>query len=380
MHPRRGIGAKRGQHRLEQGALSRVFAPAHGVGTAPQHQRKVIGQQVALGFHIEVGQGRARTQIVVVIEAEPQGAAQAHGIAQLVLPDVGHLVDEPVLSADVGGGKIGQAAVGRHRAVAGLERQVAAIEYAHLRIIDGRAEHAAGQRRLPCCQAPAGQSFYLGCRFAAARASSVMRAQSPAASASFGVSQEPPTQATFLQARKAGAVSSEMPPVGQKVMSGMGPAIALSMPTPPAGTAGNSFNCLKPASRAASTSDGVITPGSSGRPLLRAPSIRVAVRPGETPNTAPASRAAANSSAWVSVPTPTMAPSTALMARIAARPWAVRRVTSSTRMPPATRAFASGTAWAGSSMAMTGMTRAARMMSIRLEDAVMACWDMGLSR
>src|SRR5450830_1352584 len=322
MRPRRGIGAKRGQHRVEQGALSRVFAPAHGVGTAPQHQRKVIGQQVALGFHIEVGQGRARTQIVVVIEAEPQGAAQAHGIAQLVLPDVGHLVDEPVLAADVGGGKIGQAAaavkiqaaVGRHRAVAGLERQVAAIEYAHLRIIDGRAEHAAGQRRLPCCQAPAGQSFYLGCRFAAARASSVMRAQSPAASASFGVSQEPPTQA------------------------------------------------------------------SSGRPLLRAPSIRVGVRPGETPNTAPASRAAANSSAWVSVPTPTMAPSTALMARIAARPWAVRRVTSSTRMPPATRAFASGTAWAGSSMAMTGMTRAARMMSIRLEDAVMACWDMGLSR
>ena len=62
---------------------------------------------------------------------------------------------------------------------------------------------------------------------AAALASAVMWAQSPASIASFGVSHEPPTQATFLQARKAGAVSIVMPPVGQNVMSDSGPRIAL---------------------------------------------------------------------------------------------------------------------------------------------------------
>ena len=77
----------------------------------------------------------------------------------------------------------------------------------------------------------------------AAAAKAVMRAQSPDNIASFGVSHEPPTQATFLQARNCAAVSIEMPPVGQKVMSGNGPAIAFNMPMPPAGTAGNSFSC-----------------------------------------------------------------------------------------------------------------------------------------
>ena len=95
-----------------------------------------------------------------------------------------------------------------------------------------------------------------------------MRPQSPAAMASFGVSHEPPTQATFFSARNCDAVSCEMPPVGQNVTSGSGPLIALSMPMPPAGTAGNSFSWRNPCSRAAITSDGVITPGSSGLPLL----------------------------------------------------------------------------------------------------------------
>ena len=51
------------------------------------------------------------------------------------------------------------------------------------------------------------------------------------------------------------------------------------------------------------------------------------------------------------------------IALIAGRPWAVRSVTSSTRMPPATSARASGTAWLMSSMAMTGITAEVRMMS-----------------
>ena len=133
---------------------------------------------------------------------------------------------------------------------------------------------------------------------------------------------------------------------------------------PPAGTAGNSFNWRKPASRAAITSDGVITPGSSGKPLDLAAAISAGVSPGDTPNTAPASRDAANSSGCVNVPTPTMASGTcSAIARIAGRPWAVRSVISSTRMPPATSARASGTACAMSSMAITGITTEVRMMS-----------------
>ena len=41
----------------------------------------------------------------------------------------------------------------------------------------------------------------------------------------------------------------------------------------------------------------------------------------------------------------------------------VRKVTSSTRIPPATSALARGTAWANSSMTRTGMTGPARMTS-----------------
>src|SRR3569623_160277 len=101
----------------------------------------------------------------------------------------------------------------------------------------------------------------------AARASAVILPQSPACSASLGVNKEPPTHATFLQARNCAALSCEMPPVGHNTTSLKGPAIAFSMPTPPAGTAGNSFNCRKPASRAVMISDGVMVPGNNGRPL-----------------------------------------------------------------------------------------------------------------
>jgi hypothetical protein len=89
-------------------------------------------------------------------------------------------------------------------------------------------------------------------------------------------------------ARKSEAVAAETPPVGQNVTSGNGPANALSMPMPPACCAGNSFSSLKPAARAAITSDGVITPGSNGNALSLAADARAGVSPGLTPNTAPA--------------------------------------------------------------------------------------------
>ena len=52
------------------------------------------------------------------------------------------------------------------------------------------------------------------------------------------------------------------------------------MPMPPACCAGNSFSSVKPAARAAITSDGVITPGSSGRPLALAAATSAASAPG----------------------------------------------------------------------------------------------------
>jgi hypothetical protein len=67
----------------------------------------------------------------------------------------------------------------------------------------------------------AGSKVY-GRKAAACRASAVMPAQSPHATASFGVSQEPPTQATFGSARNSGAISAVMPPVGQNSTSGNG--------------------------------------------------------------------------------------------------------------------------------------------------------------
>ena len=115
-----------------------------------------------------------------------------------------------------------------------------------------------------------------------------MVSQSPRSTAAVGVSQDPPTQATLGNARNSGAVSRVMPPVGQKTASGKGPASAFSMPTPPAWCAGNSFIAVKPAAPAAMTSDGVITPGSSGSALARAASASSGVNPGLTPKRAPA--------------------------------------------------------------------------------------------
>src|SRR5690606_24877626 len=77
---------------------------------------------------------------------------------------------------------------------------------------------------------------------AARAASAVMRGQSRPAIASAGVSQEPPTANTLGSARYWAMFSWVTPPVGQKRNSGNGPAIALSIGTPPATEAGNSFS------------------------------------------------------------------------------------------------------------------------------------------
>src|SRR5437867_12459622 len=123
----------------------------------------------------------------------------------------------------------------------------------------------------------------LACNWDASRARAVILPQSPATTASWGVSQDPPTQPTLGRARKSGADAAVTPPVGQKTTSGNGPPSALSMPIPPACWAGKSLSAEKPAARAAITSEGVITPGSSGKLLARAASISAGVSPGLTP-------------------------------------------------------------------------------------------------
>ncbi len=68
-----------------------------------------------------------------------------------------------------------------------------------------------------------------------------MRSQSFAATASAGVSHEPPQTFTLGSARYCGAVSTLMPPVGQKATSANGPCSAFSSGMPPAAEAGKNF-------------------------------------------------------------------------------------------------------------------------------------------
>src|ERR1700716_2288883 len=150
-----------------------------------------------------------------------------------------------------------------------------------------------------------------------------------------------------------------MPPVGQNKTSGNGAPSACNMARPPACSAGNSLSTLKPAARAVINSVGVMTPGSRGNRAPREAAASSGVRPGVTPNCAPARSAAAKSTARVSVPTPTMAAGTTLrIASMAASATGVRMVISNTRKPPATKARASGTAVSRSVTVRTGMTGA----------------------
>ena len=84
---------------------------------------------------------------------------------------------------------------------------------------------------------------------------------------------------------------------------------------------------------------------------------RGSVRPGLIANCAPAAVTSASCCGFSTVPAPTMASGTSLaIARIASIAQAVRNVTSSTRTPPATSAFAIGTACSSLFTTITGTT------------------------
>src|SRR6476659_7577827 len=194
-------------------------------------------------------------------------------------------------------------------------------------------------------------------RPAASAASSSTRAQSPAASASAGVSHDPPTHPTLGRARYDYAAATVIPPVGQNRAAGTGEAFDFRIGAPPEASAGKNFISVKPASRTDSTSDTVAVPGRNGSPVPAIAASRAGVVPGETRNCAPASAA---SLAWPgvsTVPAPTRISGTSsAIARIASSATGVRSVSSMTGRPPATRARATGTAWARSSTTTTGTT------------------------
>ena len=62
----------------------------------------------------------------------------------------------------------------------------------------------------------------------------------------FGVSQVPPHTGTLGNAKKSGADSIVIPPVGQNLMSENGPEKPFNKLIPPTATAGNSFKKEKP--------------------------------------------------------------------------------------------------------------------------------------
>ena len=140
-----------------------------------------------------------------------------------------------------------------------------------------------------------------------------------------------------------------MPPVGMNFtpVERKAPRRFLIIFTPPAASAGKNLTIGAPAVSACESSLAVAMPGTIGRP------------PGATPNAAPAATAARTCSGVRSVPAPTTASGTsALMRAIAPAAACVRNVTSRTGSPPFTSARASGTAFASSSITITGTTPA----------------------
>ena len=91
--------------------------------------------------------------------------------------------------------------------------------------------------------------------------------------------------------------------------------------------------------------------------LAAAARRRSGVAPGLSAKRAPSAWAVSRSAGVSTVPRPTTASGTsAMIAFAASRATGVRRVISRVVMPPATRARASGTAWASSGTVMTGIT------------------------
>jgi hypothetical protein len=206
-----------------------------------------------------------------------------------------------------------------------------------------------------------------------ARASIAASSTSPA-----GTSQLPPTQATDGSASQSGAVSSVMPPVGQKRTPPNTALNDFSAGSPPDAVAGKNFIRVMPKSSARMMSPALATPGSSGTPDPAAASPTAAVRPGLTTNCDPASSAESNWRGLSTVPAPTIAPSTPLIARMASSAAGVRSVTSRTLRPPATSARATGTASSTRSMTSTGMTgEASRMRSMSDKAWLLCCGEGG---
>ena len=71
-----------------------------------------------------------------------------------------------------------------------------------------------------------------------------------------------------------------IPPVGMNRTERNGAASALTMPTPPSGSAGKNFTTSTPSSRAAMISVAVATPGKTGTPRSRHRRTTAALKPG----------------------------------------------------------------------------------------------------
>lgn len=99
---------------------------------------EIVGDEVALLLHVEVGQDAAGLRVVAVgalpdvaAAQRQQHAMQQHAVAELVLPHVHHLMDEEQLAAVAFAGKIVmvlgrhevQAAARRHRRVLVLQAE-----------------------------------------------------------------------------------------------------------------------------------------------------------------------------------------------------------------------------------------------------------------
>src|SRR3954447_16783593 len=219
------------------------------------------------------------------------------------------------------------------------------------------SDDAGCHGRSPCS---GGYVTYLGAGFSdfiARLHRAEMPAQLPERISAAGQSQEPPTASTLGSASQAAALASPIPPVGQNRTFGNGPASARSALIPPDCSAGKNLTRSKPCASACIRSDAVAMPGANGKSPAAAALNRSGVAPGLTPNSAPSASARARSSALRMVPMPTMASGTPdIIAFAASIATGVRRVTSSTRTPPATSARASGTASSSRSMVRTGIT------------------------
>mmetsp|Transcript_87161 Transcript_87161/g.241679 ORF Transcript_87161/g.241679 Transcript_87161/m.241679 type:complete len:209 (+) Transcript_87161:341-967(+) len=134
--------------------------------------------------------------------------------------------------------------------------------------------------------------------------------------------------------------------------------MAFSAETPPLASAGKNFTRVRPKRKASSTSVGVATPGMTGTPRCLHHLTTSGFSPGETMNWAPALTAFSACAGERIVPAPQRAFGTPWAMRFnASSAAAVRKTTSTTGRPPATRASARASAPSALGTATTGTTR-----------------------